>query len=212
MTTMPTLYHYVHCPFCVRVRLAAGLLGIQYNSIVLPYNDEKTPVELAGKKMLPIWQSADFTSNESLDIIANLDTENQLNVNQYKESNKPALIDPLLSKLGSSIHSLVMPYWMWTPEFNESSRLYFQSKKEVKRGPFKELVKNAEKFKLPLNEYLNDVENLIENESMLIKILIASHIWGLYVLPEFQFTAKLHEQLQEIKSQCHFNYHEDFWN
>ena len=38
------LYHYVHCPFCVRVRMILGFLQLPYQSIVLPYDDEVTPV------------------------------------------------------------------------------------------------------------------------------------------------------------------------
>ena len=53
------LYHYVHCPFCVRVRMGLGYLGINFESIVLAYDDEKTPVKLTGKKMLPILVSDD---------------------------------------------------------------------------------------------------------------------------------------------------------
>ena len=48
------LYHYVHCPFCVRVRMALGHLKIPYESIVLPYDEEEIPLEMCQKKMLPI--------------------------------------------------------------------------------------------------------------------------------------------------------------
>ena len=68
------LYHYVHCPFCVRVRMAAGFLNTSYESIVVPYDDEATPINLTGKKMLPIWvNDKRLAQNESLDIIKNLD-------------------------------------------------------------------------------------------------------------------------------------------
>ena len=70
------LYHYVHCPFCVRVRLALGFLNVAYDSIVVPYDDEKTPIELVGKKMLPIAVIEGKAMNESLDIIEAIDQEN----------------------------------------------------------------------------------------------------------------------------------------
>ena len=40
------LYHYVHCPFCVRVRLALGFLNIPFESHVIAYDDEEKVTEL----------------------------------------------------------------------------------------------------------------------------------------------------------------------
>ena len=67
---MHTLYHYIHCPFCLRVRMAYGFFKIPYKSIVLDYSEEKIPIDLCGKKMLPIASFPDGKLlNESLDII-----------------------------------------------------------------------------------------------------------------------------------------------
>ena len=67
---MVELFHYIHCPFCVRVRLACGYLDIPFKSTVIPYSDEETPRSIAGKKMLPILKTEDANIiNESLDII-----------------------------------------------------------------------------------------------------------------------------------------------
>lgn len=125
------LYHYVHCPFCVRVRFALGLLDIPYESVVLPYNDESTPLNLTGVKMLPIWEdSSGKAINESLDIIRLVDSSAKINFDVYE--NFPEEIEELLSQIGKQVHSLAMPYWIWTPEFDQQSRSYFQQKKEVK--------------------------------------------------------------------------------
>jgi glutaredoxin 2 len=69
-------YHYVHCPFCVRVRMTLGLLDLPYESVVVSYDDEITPVKLTGTKMLPIMSIDGKVMNESLDIMAKLDTGN----------------------------------------------------------------------------------------------------------------------------------------
>ena len=125
------LYHYVHCPFCVRVRLALGFLGKEFESIVLPYDDEKTPVELCEKKMLPIVTFDDgSSSNESLEIIARSDEEDVLGT-QKLLNNKDQLadIEKLLNEIGKPVHNLAMPYWIWTPEFTENSRKYFLEKR-----------------------------------------------------------------------------------
>lgn len=210
------LYHYVHCPFCVRVRMALGLLNQNYQSIVLPYNDEKTPVDLMGVKMLPIfeWQENDV-SNESLDIIKRLDSENILS-NDLLDQPIVKEVEDLLSEIGSNVHSLCMPYWMWTPEFDNESREYFQKKKEVKRGPFNKLVHRSDEFIDGLNKTLENLATKLtpyyqSDKLTVLDIMIASHLWGMYILPEYQFPQAIHSYLQKVKSETRFNYHEDFW-
>lgn len=211
-----TLYHYVHCPFCVRVRMALGYLQLPYKSVVVPYDDETTPVKLTGVKMLPIMEIDGKAMNESLDIIALLDKENKLKINEMKTSPEYPEFEALLGRLGSDVHSLAMPYWIWTPEFNDSSRAYFQKKKEVKRGPFKDLVSKQAQFAENIRKELDGLENKLRpfyqsDKFSAYDILIASHIWGLYVVPEFQFSESLHRYLQTVKGKCDFNYHQDFW-
>lgn len=211
------LNHYVHCPFCVRVRMALGYLQIPYDSKVLAYDDELTPVRLTGKKMLPILGHDKGAMNESLDIISFLDQQNVLKVKEFVSREDFTPFEQLLNSLGSPIHSLAMPHWIYTPEFTVSSREYFQKKKEEKRGPFKELVKNRHQFEAQLESLLAQVEGRLvpyyESENFNIKdILLASHLWGLYVVPEFQFSPRLHSYLQDVKKKCHFDYHRDFWS
>src|SRR5690606_24028982 len=115
---MNTLYHYVHCPYCVRVRMALGFLNINYTSRVLDYDDEKTPIDLTGTRMLPIWQKANGKNlNESLDIINEIDTDNQIEKSFLSDTTKVEWIESWLNQLGSNLHNLAMPYWVWTPEF-----------------------------------------------------------------------------------------------
>lgn len=209
------LYHYVHCPYCIRVRMGLGFLNITYESHVLPYNDESTPIKLSGVKMLPIVEIDGIVQNESLDILKSLDTKNLLSWSQLKD--QEVEIDNLLTKIGNPVHSLCMPYWIWTPEFNESSRQYFQSKKELKRGPFKNLIQNKNQYLQSLNEILtNDIEKNLnpfyKSSSMtIIDIMLAAHLWGMYIFPEFQFSPKMHNYLQSVSAVCHFDYHQDFW-
>ncbi len=209
------LYHYVHCPFCVRVRMGFGLLNIKYESHITAYDDETTPVKLTGKKMLPIVVHPDGRAqNESLDILKGVDKSDLLN---WKMLEQHADIEALLDKVGSPVHSLAMPYWIWTPEFNESSRKYFQAKKEVKRGPFKDLVKNQQKFADKLNaliasEILPELKPFYKSEKLtILDIMLAAHLWGMYVVPEYQFDPKIHAYLQSVKKETKFNYHEDYW-
>lgn len=212
---MIELYHYIHCPFCVRVRMALGFLKLSYKSIVISYDDEETPVSLTGLKMLPILKnSKGVIQNESLDIIRDLDSSDLLNFNNYIDSSSE--IDELLNSLGSPIHNLAMPYWIYTKEFSPKAREYFLKKKEAKRGPFSELMKKKDIFLNELSPLLEQLEIHLSpfyksNKLTINDILIASHLWGMYIFPEFQFPEKIHQYLQSIKSQCNFEYHSDFW-
>lgn len=208
------LYHYVHCPFCLRVRMTAGLLGISYESKVLPYDDEETPIKLIGKKMLPVMDIDGKVMPESLDIMMELDQENQLKINDFLKSAEYPFFDALLKQLSGLVHPMAMPCWIYTPEFNDASRAYFQNKKESSKGPFKELVKHRHEYERSLLTLLSQIKlnPFYESDHMTVKdILLASQIWGMYIVPEFQFSEKTHSYLQSVKELCNFNYHEDFW-
>lgn len=209
------LFHYIHCPFCLRVRFALGYLKIPWKSHVLAYNDEATPIALTGVKMLPILKTAEKTMNESLDIIDYLDTKQLIKMKKFTQTKQFEELNQKLNAISSPLHSLAMPYWIYTAEFNQESRQYFQSKKEQKRGPFRDLLKNQEHYFSEINPLLKTLEEEINpfyhsQEFGAADILIASHLWGLYIVPEFQFSEKMHVYLQAVKEICHFSYHEDF--
>ncbi len=206
------LYHYVHCPYCVRVRMALGFLKIPYESRVVPYDDQETPVSLIGVKMLPVLAIDDTPLKESLDIIRKLDQQNML-----KSDSDLSVAEKFIKEINNPVHSLAMPYWIHTPEFTPSARDYFVKQKEVKRGPFPELVKKSEDFKIELTglfaKFQTSLRPYFESDTMRIQdIMIAAHLWGLYVVPEFQFPKEIHQYLQNIKRDCRFNYHQDYWS
>ncbi len=210
------LYHYVHCPFCVRVRMGLGFLQLSYESVVVAFDDEETLIKLTGKKMLPILvNDRGVAINESLDILKLLDANDRLKW-EVLQSNEES-VNQLLNDIGSQVHSLCMPYWIWTPEFNDRSRKYFQTKKELKRGPFKQLIINKSDYIKKLNLILTEkVEPMLRpyffgNQISIVDIMLASHLWGMYIFPEFQFSPAMHEYLQRIKKDCSFDYHQDFW-
>ncbi len=209
------LYHYIHCPFCLRVRMCLGYLNISYESIVLPYDDEKTLSQMGQKKMLPLLEFKDGSLlNESLDIMAKLDQQNTLST---QEALKDSSLMNLIEQIGKVVHPLAMPYWVYSYEFSESARNYFVNKKEKSKGPFSKLFKRRENLKKEALELINrDIAPYLSNfyqssQITLPDLLLASHLWGLYMVPEFQFPAKVHLYLQQVKELCRFDYHEDFW-
>lgn len=213
---MNFFYQYLHCPFCIRVRMVAGYLKIPYESKVLRYDDEKTPQDLCGKKMLPIWQTDTKVINESLDIVQYLDSKNRLQTQEILSHADFSKFEEQLNAIGTQVHNLAMPYFIYTREFDEKSRNYFQKKKEAKRGPFRDLVKNKNSYIQLLEPLLKDLEKNIDvfyqSKSLSLKdVLIAAHLWGLYLVPEFHLSEKMHIYLQEVKKHTHFNYMDELW-
>jgi glutaredoxin 2 len=196
--------------------MALGFFELEYESRVTAYDDESTPVKLTGKKMLPILADNGKAMNESLDIIQYLDKKNVMKVSETRARSDFGEFEKLLSAVGDPVHSLAMPYWIWTPEFTPSARQYFQNKKEEKRGPFLQLYIRRNEFKEKLNPLLakisSELNPFYRSGSLgLYDIMLASHMWGLYVVPEFQFPEVLHEYLQVVARLCRFNYHQDYW-
>jgi glutaredoxin 2 len=194
--------------------MVLGFFNLPYESIVLPYDDEETPIKLAKIKMLPIMDFGDgFITNESLIIIEHLDKDDSLKTSLLTGELR-IQIEGMLSELGHNIHSLCMPYFIKTKEFNEKSREYFVKKKEAKRGSFEKLILNRENFLMPLEEDLEILEEQIGpyflgEEFSIFDILIASHLWGLYLLPDFSFSENLEAYLKDVQEHCKFEYHKD---
>lgn len=75
-STLPKLYVADHCPFCVRVRLALGLKNVKHTVEFLANDDAKTPTDLVGKKIYPIWvEDGKDPMPESMDIIKAVDAD-----------------------------------------------------------------------------------------------------------------------------------------
>lgn len=212
------LYHYVHCPFCIRVRMALGFLDLNWQSVVVGYHNEKLPIKLTGQKMLPILEFDNgAVMNESLDIIKKIDTNELLSLKSASDLKDMDELELALSDLSKPLFKLSMPYIIWTAEFSPEARDYFQKKKELSRGPFYKLMKNRSALEVDFNDKVKVIEDEIKSfyrsdQLRLHDIVIASHLWSMYLLPEFQFSSKIHDYLMEIKKQTKFDYHFDYWN
>ena len=204
------LYHYVHCPYCVRVRMVLGYLNIPFESVVLPYNDEKTPIELTGKKMLPIMTIGNQSINESIEIIKELDKKNKIKFTKSIDE-----LELITREIGKFVHPLAMPAWIYSKEFDDLSRIYFVNKKEKSKGPFSNLYENRDKYLNDAYSYFMDNKKLFEinsKDALGDQILISSHLYGLYLVPDFSFPESVHKYIQDTREKCKFDYHTDFWS
>jgi len=116
--SLPELYVYDHCPFCVRVRVAAGVLGVKHKLNFLGNDDVETPTALVGKKIAPIWVDADGPMKESLEIIAKFDTEGKIAPNSGRTDLKAwqKSVQTLMRKLQRPRYVMVP-----LPEFMQKS-------------------------------------------------------------------------------------------
>lgn len=133
------LYHYDHCPFCVRARMIIGLRGLDVAETILANDDEATPIGLVGKKMVPILIKDDGTAmGESLDIVRYLDV--YAGGERLDDAIRPE-VQAWLDKVNTYSNQLLSPRStrIGLPEFvSESARAYYTAKKSAQYGDFAE--------------------------------------------------------------------------
>jgi len=151
-SNLPKVWHYDHCPYCVRVRVILGLKNIAHELIALPNGDEKAHTDICGKKQVPILRTSDGKIIlESLDIVKYFDEFDGKSILKPHNENRPEfekfsydskLTHPRFIELG-------------LPEFNRAVDIeYFTKKKTKDTGDFAEnlentaALKNAQELKL----------------------------------------------------------------
>ena len=162
---MLTLYHYDHCPYCVKARMIFGLKKVPVRLEVLLYDDEKTPQSFIGAKMVPILKTEKNYMPESLDIVRYMDGHFQSPLVDWTEDNQ---LNKWIESCGEAHYFLSMPRWVKAPleEFNTpASRTYFQKKKEQHLGPFSEALSNTKNLIEEMEEKLKELENLFSDKS-----------------------------------------------
>lgn len=156
------LYVYDHCPFCVRARMIMGLKNVPVETVILPNDDEETPIKMIGKKMLPILETDDNKFiGESLDIVTYIDENFGKRVMTQTEQTD---VDAWIESAGQTIYKLSIPRWSYSsyPEFELGrSRQYFSEKKESVFGCFTALMKNTPELLKVINTRLIELDNLL---------------------------------------------------
>ncbi|WP_410014545.1 glutaredoxin 2 [Sodalis sp. C49] len=161
------LYVYDHCPFCVRARMIFGLKNIPCDIVILPNDDETTPIGLIGKKMLPILVTDDGeTIDESLDIVRHIDETNAV---PYLTRSYNPKIDDWIDNASSLIYKLAVPRWAYSdyPEFKAiTSRQYFIDKKQAVFGNFSDLIKQSPALIADINQALVKLDALLVDNQL----------------------------------------------
>ncbi len=159
------LYIYDHCPFCVKARMIFPFKKVSVELVTLLDDDEKTPISMIGKKMVPIleFEKGKFMP-ESLDIISYIDKKDGQPMVSWEED------DRLTSWFNKNLrlhYNLAMPRWVQAPleEFEtQSARDYFQRRKESHIDPFKSLLENTGVLVEKMREELEILESWIEEK------------------------------------------------
>lgn len=156
-STLPRVYVYDHCPFCVRVRLALGYKNVKHEVFFMANDDKQTPMKLVGKKVAPIFELRDegFAMMESMDIIKKIDSEErygQTNVIAPQSERKD--IKAWMKSTQDLLRTLHRPRYMMAtlPEFaQKDSRDYFVAGHQLppyEKAQWKEELDMATKWKL----------------------------------------------------------------
>ena len=158
------LYVYDHCPYCVKARMIFGYKNIDFELITLLNDDEKTPIEMIGQKMLPILIREDKPHlPESLDIIKEIDAAHGTKFISEKPMDKD--LETWLSEARAFLYPLAMPRWIKAglDEFKTKEAVdYFTEKKEAYIGPFKEHLEKTEDYLSLAHAHLEKLENILK--------------------------------------------------
>lgn len=145
MQTM-RLFIYEHCPYCVKALIAFGMKGIPVDVIVLPNDDEATPISMIGVKACPILQKPDGSfMGESMDMVHYLDQLDGTPL--FGPSANREDLTVWLKRVNLLFKQLLYPRWITSPvgEFKTQSAInYFVNKKTKELGSFSEALANSD--------------------------------------------------------------------
>ncbi len=149
---MYKLYIYEHCPYCIKARMIFGFKDIPVSLEYLLNDDEKTPIELIGQKMVPILVEDDNPAMpESMDIVHYIDGRHG-DAPIIAQDYSNIALNSWLEEAKNYIYPLAMPRWVKTtpplPEFATNSAIeYFTRKKEAYLGDsFTNLIAKSEQL------------------------------------------------------------------
>ena len=205
------LYVYDHCPFCVRARMAAGLLGSEVETLYLPNDDEATPISMTGVKVLPILQKPDGSHmGESLDIVRYVDEF--AGQARLDETIRPA-VQAWFDQASQPCNHLVMPRDVRLepplPEFATAEAIaYFVQKKEQNIGSFEQNLAETNTYLERIHLALPELAALLGGQPYLNgsapgmeDIIICPVLRNLTLVKGIAFPAKLQAYIERLSAE-----------
>lgn len=188
---IPTLYYYEHCPYCIRVLSFLGLANITVDKVVLLNDDEQTPIEMVGAKMLPILATQpDNFMPESLDIIDYLSETYHYHL--AKDEVLRQQVEAFLSAQRITIYRLMMPRCVQLPlqEFKTTAAIdYFVAKKTATIGDFDVAIQHSAEWIHSLVHAMIAATELFEQLSKKLSseaaIMLFSALYGVFYVKDF---------------------------
>lgn len=206
------LYIYDHCPFCVRARMIFGVRDVAVEEVVLPNDDEATPIGMIGAKQVPILQKDNGEyMGESLDIVAYV---NELAGFSALSPAREA-IEAWLQNVNMTVNALVAPRYVQVglPEFaNQSAIDYFVQKKEFVYGNFAEHLAKTDEWLATIQQDLLVLSELLLSENFangedlnLDDVLIFPVLRNLTIVRGIQFPSNVLNYLQNMAQKTKVN-------
>jgi len=212
-----TLYVYDHCPYCVKARMIFGYKNIGFEMITLLNDDEKTPIDMIGSKMVPILTLEDGSHMpESLDIIQKIDsmTDQTFLSGEKFDFN----LDVWLQEARGYLYPLAMPRWVQIglEEFQTVSALnYFKQKKEDYIGSFDEHLQKTAEYTQKAEDHLEKLELLLPDsgdfylgdKASINDIHLFPTLRSLSVVKDLDFPAKVYAYMKKQEKFSKVNLH-----
>ena len=208
------LYHYDHCPYCVKARMIFGLKKIPFQLKPLLYDDEDTPRSFIGAKMLPILKTEKEYMPESLDIVRSIDAHFQTPLVEWEEDDQ---LSQWFDTCGDKHYFLAMPRWVKAPleEFKTpGSRDYFKRKKEQHIGSFQEALNNTKNLIGEMEECLKELESLFSDKDKYWKPQLSVNDFHLFaylrmlsIVKDISFPKKITSYMETLSKESQVPLH-----
>lgn len=159
---MYKLFVYDHCPFCIKARMIFGLRHIPFDLIILQNNDEATPKQMIGQKMVPILEENGHFMGESMDIVAHIDAQG---TPLLTGPTNPALAE-WIRRSNGPLYKQFLPRAACAPfpEFSTTAgRAYFVRTKERSTGAFTDILSEGAAALEPLAALLEDLAPMVQS-------------------------------------------------
>ncbi|WGK68417.1 glutaredoxin 2 [Candidatus Haliotispira prima] len=165
------LYHYDHCPYCVRARMIIGWKGLNVEEEILANADEQSHYDLVGAKIVPILKKDDGSyMTESLDIVDYIDKNYgqvllQDNPADYQDTKLSRWLDAAAEPARHLVHPRNIR--IFQQDFPaRADRDYYETKKSRSIGSFATAFENSAGYIAALAPLLEELKPLLESKAL----------------------------------------------